>query len=459
MASPEHFNQAFFLKAGGRLPARLFSGLFCAVLLLSMAGCQSVQQQKVIDPKTIDTSTTAGLIRKLQAENSTPAKNENLRYIGFLIADYGTSMTSQVVNDLLQDDGLTSYQRIWLQEIRIDMGRALVGCAANPSPAANIFQELFIFKVAYLIAKRDAPKVLKDKGQPLIDKLKLIQDVIWGKVKEGVDASLDPLDADVSTWMKEYGNDTHRFWWPREVGLLMSLESVDNLQFTGMLASVERANEGIDQLNKTFETTQFLVERLPMLSSWEFELAVSKVLADPAISGLIDSFKSVSDRMARLESTVNTNFARLAGSLNDFSAGFNKNLEGLNTGMTDLAGILRETRDRLSTSLSGLEKQIETQNGQLVTQLAATSENIGQSSQALAETVSRLDATIVKQEARVEKIADEIRSELAGQTNEVLDRATFRIGMAVGIGVLSSLLIAGVLGLVALRTGLLGRKN
>ena len=78
---------------------------------------------------------------------------------------------------------------------------------------------------------------------------------------------------------------------------------------------------------------------------------------------------------------------------------------------------------------------------------------------ALAETVTRLDATIVKQEARIEKIADEIRSELAGQTNEVLDRATFRIGMAVGIGVLSSLLIAGVLGLVALRTGLLGRKN
>ena len=437
------------------LRSRTFGTLFLAIFVLAVIGCQSTSQQKVPDPSTIDTSTTAGLIKKLQAKNSTPTENENLRYIGFLIADYGTSLTSQIVNKMLRDHELTMRQRIWIQEIRIDMGRALIGCASNPSPASNIFQELFIFKVAYLIAKRDAPKVLGAKGDVLVAKLKSIQDEIWGKVKQGVGDSLEPLDKDVSIWMKEYGANTHRFWWPREVGLLMSLDSVDNLQFTGMLASVERANEGIDQLNKTFETTQFLVERLPMLSSWELQLAVSKMLADPMVTGLIDSFKTISTRLDKLESSINQNFASLAESLNGFSAGFNKDLSSLSGGLSGLAGILGETRERLSKSLSGLGNQIESQNGQLVKQLATTAQQIGESSQGLAQTVSKLDATIVVQEANIEKMADQIRSEVAGQTNQILDRITFRIGLAVGIGVLASLLVIGVLGLVMIRAGLL----
>ena len=431
-----------------------------ALILACTVGCQGTGgAQKLPDPNTIDTSTTAGLIKKLQAQNSTPAENENLRYIGFLIADYGTSMTSQVVNTILTSPDLTMKQRIWLQEIRIDMGRALIGCAANPTPAANVFQELFIFKIAYLIAKRDAPGVLGQKADVLVDKLKSIQELIWEKVRQGVEAPLDPLDKDVAAWMKEYGADTHRFWWPREVGLLMSLDSVDNLKFTGMFASVERANEGIDQLNKTFETTQFLLERLPMLASWEVQLATAKMLADPVLSGFIDSFSAISKRLTKLESAVETNFVRLADALDGFGSAIDRSLPALGKELTDLGGMLDQTRDRLSSSLLALEDQIDDQNQQLVRQLSVTSSEIGTSTTDLARSLERLDSTIVDQEARIESIANDMQSELAGQAGQVLDRVTLRIGLAVGLGVLAALLVAGLLGLLVLRTGLLGRGN
>ena len=447
------------LHGGARRLVGSLPGPLCLIATVLTLGCQTTVEKKLPNPKTIDTSTTAGLIRKLQAINDTPAKTESLRYIGFLIADYGTSTTSQVVNTMLKDPSLTSAQRIWLQEIRIDMGRGLVGCATNPSPAVNIFQELFILKVAYLIAKRDAPEVLKGKEGNLISTLDGLQKLLWGKVKDAVDAPLTPLDNDVDVWMKAYGNDTHRFWWPREVGLLMSLESVDNLQFTGMLASVERANEGIDQLNKTFESTQFLIERLPMLSSWELQLAISKMLDDPAVAGFIDNFKRISTRMAKLEETVGSSFASFSQTLTGFSKMFSSGISELSTGVEGLANTLQESRERLADSLKGLETQIARQNQVLVGQLSTTSKGIGDSSRELATTVSRLNETVVQQEANVEKMAQQLRDEVTATANLVLDRATFRIGLAVGVGVLCALMIAGLVGLVVLRSRLPGKSS
>ena len=439
------------------LPLVMF-GLLVS-LALPLASCQTTEKQKLVDPSTIDTSTTSGLIRKLQALNPSPTQNENLRYISFLLADYGASMTSQTVGRMLERDDLTIDQKIWLQEIRIDMGRALVGCASNPSPSANIFQQLFIFKIAYLIAKRDAPAMIGSDASVLVDTLQGIQNLTWEKVTEGVKAPLDPLDHDVKLWMDTYGKDTHRFWWPREVGLLMSLDSVDNLQFTGMLASVERANEGIGQLNKTLESSQFIVERLPMLASWEFQLAMTKLMGTTFVQGIVQTTERISQRMMKLEQVVGTSFESLARQLGDFNKGFSSDVAVFTKGVNDLTSVLTESRDRLSTALEVFGQRVESEGSEVTRQLSVTSNEIGSTSSALASTLGKLDRTIVDQERNLEKIADEIRNELDGQADAILDRATYRIGMAVGLGVLCSLLVVGLVGVVALRIGLLGGRH
>ena len=430
-----------------------------AVLLSACGplGCETSQSRPVVDPSSIDTSTTRGLIEKLQAENATSEKSDNLRSVGFLIADYGASMTSQVVNRMLLDEDLTPDQRIWLQEIRIDMGRGLIGCAANRDPASNIFQELFIYRIGYLIAKRDAPAVLKGKEGPLVSALDNLQTLMWKKVGQGVDASLAPLAKDVETWMKEYGQHTHRFWWPREIGLLMTLDSVNNLEFTGMLASVERANEGIDQLDKTLDTSQFLLERLPMLASWEFQLAMAKLLANPVVQGVASSVVALSGQIVKLEGTLTTRFTSLNEQLDKFNKALSTDFGSMTEGISGLSSMLADSRDRLSTAMATLGTEFEKQGMAVAKQLESAGTDIGSSSTSLSEKLEQLDQTIIAQEKNVEQMIDGVRAELVGQTDSILDRVTIRIGLAVGIGVLCSLLIAGLFAIVVIRSGVLGR--
>ncbi|MAJ46804.1 MAG: hypothetical protein CBC35_05790 [Planctomycetes bacterium TMED75] len=448
-----------FLRVRCRSGLVGITALSLAILVSAFGpiGCEAAQRQHPVDPSTIDTSTTRGLIEKLQAQNDTPEKSDNLRYVGFLIADYGASMTSQVVNRMLLNDDLTPDQRIWLQEIRIDMGRALIGCASNSDPASNIFQELFIYRIAYLIAKRDAPGVLKGKEAPLITTLHDLQELIWKKVSQGVEASLEPLNTDVNTWMKEYGNHTHRFWWPREIGLLMTLDSVNNLQFTGMLASVERANEGIDRLDKTLDTSQFLLERLPMLASWEFELAMAKLLANPIVQSFTHSVESLSGQMVKLQGTLGTTVGSLNVQLGKFREAITSDFGSMAQGINALSQMLADSRDQLSSAMNKLGSEFSSQGMDMAKQLEAAGTEIGKSSTSLSEVLKQLDQTVVSQEKKVEQMVDGIRSELSGQTDSIVDRVTLRIGMAVGLGVLCSLVIAGLLAIIAIRSGVLGR--
>ena len=424
-------------------------------LLAVVAGCAVTASVKQVDPSSIDTSTTAGLIQKLQAENDSPSESQNLRYIGFLIADYGTSMTSQVVGKLLEDPSLTLKQSIWLQEVRIDMGRGLLSCAANPIPASNIFQELFIMRIAFLIVQRDAPGIMGDKAAPLVKALDDIQSLIWAKVQEGVKAPLTPLDKDVDTWMHHYGKDTSRFWWPREVGLLISLDSMDTVKFSGMLASVERANAGIDQLDKELQNSQFIIERLPMLSSWEIQLAFTKMLATPSLQSVFEGVGGLAGDLGRLNETVNQSFGTLATRLGGFEQSFTDKMGSFTTSLGDLSKVLETSRQRLTGALTTLATSFDAQAGVLAQRIEQAAKEIGSSSESISSTLQRLDQTLLRQESKLESLAEDLPKGLSGELGGVVDGVSLRLGVAVGLGVLAALLVSGGIALLAIRLGLL----
>ena len=426
-----------------------------AALLAVVAGCMTTSPPQRIDPSTIDTSTTDGLIQKLQAEFDSRSDGQHLRYIGFLIADYGTSMTSQAVGKLLEDDSLTLEQSIWLQEVRIDMGRGLVSCAANPIPASNIFQELFIMRIAYLIVKREAPSIMGEKAEPLVKALDGIQSLVWSKLTDAVKAPLTPFEKDVQKWMKQHEHDTSRFWWPREVGLLMSLDSMDEVKFSGMLASVERANAGIDQLDNELQNFQFVIERLPMLASWEIQLAFTKMLATPSLQSVLEGVGGLAGDLGRLNDTMDRSFDTLSTRLGGFEQSFTGRMESFVSTLKDLSGVLETSRQRLTGALTTLATSFESQAGVLAERIEQAAREISTSSDSISSTLERLDQTLLRQETKLESLAEDLPKGLSGELGGVVDGVSLRLGFAVGLGVLAALLVSGVLALLAIRLGLL----
>ncbi|MEC9232919.1 MAG: hypothetical protein VX403_03325, partial [Planctomycetota bacterium] len=314
---------------------------------------------------------------------------------------------------------------------------------------------LFIMRIAYLSVKREAPSIMGEKAEPLVKALDGIQSLVWSKLTDAVKAPLTPFEKDVQKWMKQHEHDTSRFWWPREVGLLMSLDSMDEVKFSGMLASVERANAGIDQLDNELQNFQFVIERLPMLASWEIQLAFTKMLATPSLQSVVEGVGGLAGDLGRLNDTMDRSFDTLSTRLGGFEQSFTGRMETFVSTLKDLSGVLETSRQRLTGALTTLATSFESQAGVLAERIEQAAREISTSSDSISSTLERLDQTLLRQETKLESLAEDLPKGLSGELGGVVDGVSLRLGFAVGLGVLAALLVSGVLALLAIRLGLL----
>ncbi|MEC8559103.1 MAG: hypothetical protein VXY94_03400, partial [Planctomycetota bacterium] len=232
-------------------------------------------------------------------------------------------------------------------------------------------------------------------------------------------------------------------------------DSMDEVKFSGMLASVERANAGIDQLDNELQNFQFVIERLPMLASWEIQLAFTKMLATPSLPSVLEGVGGLAGDLGRLNDTMDRSFDTLSTRLGGFEQSFTGRMETFVSTLKDLSGVLETSRQRLTGALTTLATSFESQAGVLAERIEQAAREISTSSDSISSTLERLDQTLLRQETKLESLAEDLPKGLSGELGGVVDGVSLRLGFAVGLGVLAALLVSGVLALLAIRLGLL----
>ena len=176
------------------LAVALWSGLEACTSLEKTSTQPPSSQARSSRSNTVDE--LMPMIRGMEGED----RLSDLRYKVYLLADYACGVVGEAVGNLLIDDDLSPKQRVWLQRVRLDIGRSMIATASNPDPVTDLFQQLFLIRVGRIIVEREAPEVLGQYADPLIAAFKELDHAAWVGTAKAIGRSLDPLNEDVEVW-------------------------------------------------------------------------------------------------------------------------------------------------------------------------------------------------------------------------------------------------------------------
>ncbi|MDG2032072.1 MAG: hypothetical protein P8J45_13825 [Phycisphaerales bacterium] len=382
------------------------------------------------------------LIPMLRKRESDEDLND-VRSKTYLIADYSIGRIGQAVNTILAEPDLEPQQRIWLQRMKLDMARSMIGIACSEEPLSNLFQQLFILRVARTIIERDVEMNLGDRGEVLVQAITDIDSIIWSNAEIYIGQSLEPLKVDVNTWFAKYGKATKRYWWPRELGLLAA-ESVTTRQYVGLFAAVNRANDQIDLIRQAIGRTTFLIEHIPLMAGWQLDLDIAEALSIPEIQNLARGPEDLSLSIADLDSAVSTGFKDLSKSLASLDSRVEQSSGDLVTSLGSFEEKLTHTRDQLSRSLDRFSTNLDDQSAHISTALEQSTLDIGRSTSELSQSIEDIVTGIATEREEILAAIDVRTAKIEAKSKDMIDSLVIKIGIAVGVGVFLALILGAL---------------
>jgi hypothetical protein len=379
---------------------------------------------------------------------------EDVRMKTYLIADYSIGRIGQTVNTILTEPALEPEQRIWLQRMKLDMARAMIGIASSEGPLSNLFQQLFILRVARTIIERDVEANLGDLGEPLVKTIGEIDDIIWTNAEVYIDQSLEPLEADVNTWFAKYGKNTKRYWWPRELGLLAA-ESVNTRQYVGLFAAVNRANDQIDLIGQAIGRATFLIEHIPLLAGWQLDLDIAEMIAIPEVRKLAKGPEDLALSINDLDTAVSGGFKDLSTSLSSLESNVDQSTSQLVASLGSFEEKLIDTREKLSQSVDRFSVNLGEQSAVMSSMLEQSALEIGESTAGVSDSLDELVAGISSEREEILAAIDERTGKIEAKSKALIDSLVIQVGIAVGVGVFLALMLGALVAglLLRLRSG------
>jgi hypothetical protein len=368
---------------------------------------------------------------------------EDVRTKTYLIADYSIGRIGQSVNTILAEPDLEPQQRIWLQRMKLDMARSMIGIACSEEPLSNLFQQLFILRVARTIIERDVEMNLGDRGELLVETIKDIDSVIWSNAEIYIGQSLEPLKVDVNTWFAKYGKPTKRYWWPRELGLLAA-ESVNTREYVGLFAAVNRANDQIDLIGQAIGRTTFLIEHIPLMAGWQLDLDIAEALSIPEIQSLARAPEELSLSIADLDSAVSLGFKDLSKSLASLDGTVVQSSGDLVTSLGSFEEKLTHTRDQLSQSLDRFTTNLGDQSAHISSALEKSTHDIDRSTSELSQSIEDIVTGISTEREKILAAIDDRSAKIEAKSKDMIDSLVIKIGIAVGAGVFLALMLGAL---------------
>ena len=226
------------------------------------------------------------------------------------------------------------------------------------------------------------------------------------------------------------------------MGLLRSMGSTDTSHYSGLFAAVDRANDGIDRLNLSMGRTAFLLERLPMLASWEMQLGVSVVLAQADVQAFANGPNALAKSIATLDQSISAEFGTLA-----------KGIEGVQHELGDTSTQLRDstlalgksidhTSQSLNNSVEQLQQTLESQSVVLSSSVSNSSKEIDQGTHELSNSLVGLADTIVEERKKLLDVVSSSSAELQTEGRAIINGLAWRIGFGVGIVVVITIVLS-----------------
>lgn len=415
-------------------------------LCLGAGACESVSttttRQATTAPTSGDDRVRAvdeliPIVRGMEAKHQLT----DLRGKVFLLADYACGTVGEVVDDMLINPETTIQQRVWLQQLRLDVGRSMIATASNPDPVTDLFQQLFLIRVARVIVEREAPKVMGARAEPLVRVFQHLDKAAWDGTSTAIGRPLTALNDDVELWL-ERNPDADRFWWAREMGLLQALGSKDLVTYSGLFAAVDRANQGIDRLNMTFVRTSFVMERLPMLASWEFQAAAANLMARPDVQEFSGGPSALAKSITTLDNSIAKRFAAVGDRLEAVREELSVTSNQLHETSETLGGGLSGTSDALKNAVTELQTALQTETQLLSSSVTQSSNVIDVGSDDVAKSLDTLARTIDGEANRILDRVDLMEDGFRTEGRAVINGVAWRVGIGAGILIILTVVLS-----------------
>lgn len=266
------------------------------LLLLCLVGCFG----NPVQPRSDDVTVTA-----IGAGSSGTRPNVKRQQLEAELMRYADRYAGRMALEAQQiNEKATSAELRWFAAgWNLASQRAVLDISIGPNEVENLL-DMLVFAALTRIEVESywVPEYLgEDLGQGLLHSARLLEDDIWGLSGRVLTANQqNDLRTMIHAW-NEANPDQHYFWGVRFSGFTgQRAADIAHLeQSGGLLAEVQMTREAAAEIQAFSERLLHYLQRAPAITRLEAEFAVTGILRNPEVAGLMSDATRISESSAR----------------------------------------------------------------------------------------------------------------------------------------------------------------